>query len=73
MSTYGLPTANQTFALADGALLVLTTAREADRTGRVYDGPIEPDEHVDIDWTALGTPDDPVLATAAEWLVSARD
>jgi carboxyl-terminal processing protease len=70
--TYGLPTANQPFALADGALLFLTTAREADRSGRVYDGPIEPDEHVDIDWAALGTPNDPVLGAAVAWLTTAR-
>ena len=70
-STYGLPTANQTFALADGALLMLTTAREADRTGRVYDGLIQPDEHVDIDWATLGTPNDPVLTAAIHWVVGA--
>lgn len=67
-ATYGLPTANQPFSLSDGAQLLLTTAREADRTGRVYDGPIEPDEHVTIDWAALGTPDDQVLVAALEWL-----
>jgi C-terminal processing protease CtpA/Prc len=46
--TFGLPTAgfstaNQTFGLPDGALLVVTTAVMADRTGRRHGGAIAPD------------------------------
>jgi C-terminal processing protease CtpA/Prc len=67
-ATGGLPTANRSIPLADGALMVLTVASEADRTGRSYDGPIEPDERVAIDWTRMGTDDDPVIAAAAKWL-----
>ncbi|WP_158889951.1 S41 family peptidase [Amycolatopsis anabasis] len=46
--TAGLATGNAAFELPDGALLAVTTAVEADRTGRVYgNDPIEPDEPVD--------------------------
>jgi carboxyl-terminal processing protease len=69
-ATAGLPTSNQSFPLVDGAVLVVTVSREADRTGRVYDGRIAPDEDVAIDWTRIGTDDDPVLLAAAAWLRS---
>lgn len=69
-ATAGLPTSNQSFPLVDGAVLVVTVSREADRTGRVYDGRIAPDEDVAIDWTRIGTDDDPVLHAAAAWLRS---
>jgi len=69
-ATAGLPTSNQSFPLVDGAVLVVTVSREADRTGRVYDGRIAPDENVAIDWTRIGTGDDPVLHAAAVWLRS---
>jgi C-terminal processing protease CtpA/Prc len=67
-STFGVPTANTTFPLPDGAWLVLTTAHEADRTGRVYEGAIAPDETFPIDWRRLGADDDPLVARAADWL-----
>lgn len=35
--TYGVPTANQEEQLSDGALMVLTLAVDADRTGHRYD------------------------------------
>ena len=38
----GFTTGNQTFALSDGALLVVTTAFDVGPSGRVFDGPIEP-------------------------------
>ena len=69
-ATAGLPTSNQSFPLVDGAVIVVTVSREADRTGRVYDGRIAPDEDVAIDWTRIGTDDDPVLVAAAAWLRS---
>jgi hypothetical protein len=49
---------------------VVTVSQEADRTGRVYDGRITPDENVAIDWTRIGTDDDSVLHAAAAWLRS---
>lgn len=42
-STRGIPTANDTYPLEDGAILVLTTALCADRNGRVYETSIPPD------------------------------
>lgn len=67
-ATAGLPTSNLPFPLIDGALLVVTTAHEADRTGRVYEGRIQADEHAEIDWTRIGSDDDPVLRAATAWL-----
>ena len=67
-ATAGLPTSNQSLPLVDGAVLVVTAAQEADRTGRVYEGRIAPDQEVEIDWTRLGSDDDPVLRAATEWL-----
>ncbi|GAA0955823.1 S41 family peptidase [Actinocorallia libanotica] len=44
--TGGYATSNECIDLPDGARLVLTCSREADRLGRVYDNiPIPPDEH----------------------------
>jgi len=54
--------------LPDGATIELSAARAADRTGRVYEGRIAPDEPAPIDWTRVGTPDDPTVAAAAKWL-----
>jgi carboxyl-terminal processing protease len=67
-ATSGLSTSNLDVPLVDGAVLVVTTDRAADRTGRVYDGPIQPDERVAIDWTKIGSDDDPVIRAAANWL-----
>lgn len=41
--TAGLTTGNEVRELSDGAWLVLTTSYDVDRTGRVHDGPLEPD------------------------------
>ena len=69
-ATAGLPTSNQAFPLVDDAVLVVMVSREADRTGRIYEGRIPPDESVAIDWTRIGTDDDPVLSGATAWLRS---
>ncbi|MEU3623851.1 hypothetical protein BS329_08700 [Amycolatopsis coloradensis] len=42
--TAGFSTANESFELSDGALLIVTTATMADRTGRRYGKSIAPDE-----------------------------
>ncbi len=63
--TYGLPTANRGFKLSDRALLLLTVAVDADRTGHTYDSAIAPDEFVPSrrgDTTDLG------VQTATTWL-----
>jgi carboxyl-terminal processing protease len=67
-ATQGVPTANVVRRLSDGAMLVLTTAVDADRTGHIYRDRIVPDQRVRIDWTAYGSDDDPVILAAAEWL-----
>jgi carboxyl-terminal processing protease len=41
--TAGLTTANATYNLSDGSVLVLTVCKEADRTGRIQEGKIQPD------------------------------
>jgi C-terminal processing protease CtpA/Prc len=70
--TYGVPTANDDKELSDGALILLTTALGADRTGHTYDAPLIPDQHIPIQWTHLGTTHDPVLQAAAQWLLTAH-
>jgi hypothetical protein len=68
--TRGLSAGNRTFALADGASLVLTVAATSDLTGRVYAGPIEPDELVERAREASGGDADAVLAAGAAWLTA---
>ena len=67
--TRGVPTANDVFRLPDGAGLLLTVAADADREGRTYWAPINPDELVG-NGTEQGyaTPDDSVAKAAEEWL-----
>ena len=45
--SYGFSTANQPMRLYDGAVVNLTVAVDADRTGKRYGVPIEPDETID--------------------------
>jgi len=45
----GLTTANVPFTLSDGAVMALTVAVDADRTGKVYGGAILPDVQVEND------------------------
>lgn len=42
--TAGLTTANATYNLSDGSVLVLTVCKEADRNGRIQEGKIQPDK-----------------------------
>lgn len=66
--TYGLPTANQGFALSDGAELVITVGANVDRDGNVYTTAIAPDVRVEGgDW---GQPEDPVVDAALSWLTT---
>jgi C-terminal processing protease CtpA/Prc len=66
--TRGVPTGNDVKVLTDGAWIGLTTALGTDRTGQAYDAPLLPDELVTIEWTRLGSADDPVLQAAIRWL-----
>lgn len=43
-ATAGVPTGNLIFPLSDGAAVIVTASYDADRTGKIYDGSIEPDE-----------------------------
>ncbi|MFH9355486.1 S41 family peptidase [Kitasatospora sp. NPDC017646] len=63
--TYGVPTGNEPHRLSDGAVVVLTTAAEADRTGRILQGPLVPDETIDTPTTKNA---DPALDAAVNWL-----
>jgi hypothetical protein len=55
------------------AVIALTTHLGADRTGRTYDGSLLPDQPVAIDWSEVGTSDDPVLQAAIAWLSTEED
>ena len=72
MPTSGRPTANADYRLSDGAILNLTDAQDADRTGHVYpDAPIPPDKIVTTGaLTQFGDPADPVVQAAESWLTS---
>jgi hypothetical protein len=65
--TRGVSAGNRTFALADGASLLLTVAATSDRNGQVFAGPVPPDEPVDSAGVAS---DDAVLAAAVRWLAA---
>jgi C-terminal processing protease CtpA/Prc len=64
LPTNGLSTANETFPLPDGAMILLTTAIEVDRTGKRYGDKVDPDEQHE----AAGTGGDPAMAAATAWL-----
>ena len=69
--TIGLSSANGTFPLPDGAMILLTTAIEADRTGKQYGEKVDPDEIVPA--PAASAPpansiDDATMAAAIAWL-----
>jgi carboxyl-terminal processing protease len=70
--TTGLASANQIFTLSDGAVLLITVANDADRTGHVYPNlvPIPPDQRVPDLPPADSTPPgrDPVTTAATQWL-----
>jgi C-terminal processing protease CtpA/Prc len=68
--TWGTPTTIQSFALADGAILQLTQAFDADRSGLEYQTRIPPDQPMAVDWSRLGTPEDPIVVAAGTWLRS---
>ncbi|MER7811893.1 S41 family peptidase [Streptomyces sp900116325] len=71
--TSGAPTANAYHRLSDGAAIFLTEAREADRTGHVYNGPITPDREIHDDARNLSSHGDQVLIAATRWLTSHPD
>lgn len=66
--TAGFTTANTTYDLFDGSTLVLTICQEADRTGKVCEGKIIPDDLIMPN--PLRKEDDPVKGNALMWLQS---
>jgi carboxyl-terminal processing protease len=68
--TAGLTTANNPFLLSDGAVVLLTDAVEADRTGQVYDDRIYPDEVVDDVKQFTFLMDEAIPQPALDWLLS---
>lgn len=66
--TTGQSTGNETFELADGAKLVITTTVLADRTGKQYGGPIIPE--VVLPASNAAAPSDSTATAAREWLES---
>lgn len=67
-ATAGTPHLALNTPLSDEALLILSGAFGMDRTGKVYKGPIEPDEPVEIKWQKLSHDDDPAIQAALAWL-----
>lgn len=72
LPTAGVPTANETYRLSDGAVLVLTSAQDADRTGHLYpDAPIRPDQAIATESpTATDSSADPAIRAARKWLTT---
>lgn len=67
-NTAGLVNATQTFVLSDGSWIVMAVALITDRQGKLYDGPIQPDEFI-----AATAGNDMVLRTAIDWLLRQPD
>ncbi len=67
--TNGVPTGNQTYRLSDGARLVLTEVKDADRTGRTYDAAIPPDKEIAADPRPATGNRDEALEAAQSWLL----
>ncbi|MFF4796047.1 S41 family peptidase [Streptomyces sp. NPDC001276] len=67
--TRGVPTGNVPHRLSDGAMLILTEVKDADRTGRTYDEAIPPDEEVVKDPRPVARHQDAVLDAAQIWLL----
>lgn len=66
--TVGVTSANVGISLPDGAFVMVTHSYDADRAGKLYDGPLLPDEAITTDWTTFGTGTDAVLTAAQSWL-----
>lgn len=66
LPTAGLSSSNHTYPLPDGAMILLTTAIDADRSGRRYGNTIDPDELVENGGNATAI--DATLLAATKWL-----
>lgn len=70
IASAGVPTAPEGFFMVDGANLEVASARSRDRLGRLYDGPIAPDEMV---FGFPGGGADQVLRAATRWLLRQQE
>jgi hypothetical protein len=67
-STRGATTVTRIFPLSDGAELVLAVAHATDKRGRVYAGPLAPDEVVPEGERTLALADQLEVSAAVSWL-----
>jgi C-terminal processing protease CtpA/Prc len=67
-ATAGLSSANESIVLDDGAVLFLTVAVLADRSGKVYGAKIDPDYVTEGGRANAPLPDDPDVKAASAWL-----
>jgi hypothetical protein len=68
--TAGFSTSNESFPLSDGALMILTTAVLADRTGQAYGDRIIPDEVVDEARKYTVILEEAIPQPAVDWLMA---
>ena len=68
--TAGYTTANAGFSLGDGAMILLTSAVEADRNGQVYGSYIEPDEPIDDKSEFAIIEEETIPQLAIDWLMA---
>jgi hypothetical protein len=61
-----------TRVFTDGAALVLAVPHTSDWNGRVFSGPLEPDEAVEPRARGPVLTDQPVMRAALEWLAAQR-
>lgn len=69
-ATRGATTGTRTFQLSDGAALILAVASTSDTNGRIYSGPIAPDEIVSAAESGLPLAEQPAVRAAGTWLES---
>jgi carboxyl-terminal processing protease len=66
--TGGRSTSNRTITLPDGAVMAITNAHLADRTGRTYGDPVAPDVPIATPTPGQPATADPVARAARTWL-----
>jgi hypothetical protein len=66
--TAGMSTANESFEMADGGRLLITTSVYADRTGAKYGAAIPPDELVSASPRRAPAADDAAAVAARRWI-----
>jgi len=64
--TYGVPTGKSNIFLADSAFISLTSSTTYDRLGHDYDGPVLPDQKLDLS----ATTDEELYALVKKWMAT---